>query len=156
MKKALYLIPIVVAFVTPSLVIFCLAVFVGGIPPLDALGDIAHRQFASGHNLFLVAVIGLIPFAVLIALLRVTSPRLAPRRVYGLLIGGLIGILGLMVFAHVKIWYPMYGPGHMSSTAVIGFFFIPFYCIPTMFIGAVLGWAVSFTSLFGSARKADG
>ncbi|MFQ5511078.1 MAG: hypothetical protein ACE5EO_04450 [Candidatus Krumholzibacteriia bacterium] len=154
MKKAYYLIPIAIALVTPSLIIFCLEVFVGGGSPLAASADIARRQFAPGDNLFFLAALGFIPFAVLLALLKVASTRMPPRRVYALLAGGLAGILALMVTTHVMVWYPMYGPGHMSSTSVIAFLFIPFYCIPTMFVGLAIAWLVSRTSWFQGEPEA--
>lgn len=154
MRKAYFLLPIVVALVTPSLVIFCLEVFVGGISPIAAIRDIAHRQFASGHNLFFLAALGSIPFVVLIAILKVASTRLSPRRVSALLVGGLVGILALMVSTHIMVWYPMYGPGRMSSTSVLAFLFIPFYCIPTMFVGLATAWLVSRTSWFRSKTEA--
>ncbi len=150
MRKAYFLLPIVVALVTPSLVIFCLAVFVGGISPIAAIQDIARRQFASGHNLFFLAAFGSIPFAVLIAILKVASTRLPPRRVSALLVGGLAGIIALMVTTHIMVWYPMYGPGHMSSTSAIAFLFIPFYCLPTMFVGLAIAWLVSRARWFRS------
>jgi len=154
MKKAYFLLPVVVALVTPALVIFGLEVFVGGISPVAAVKDISHRQFASGHNLFFLAAFGLIPFAVLIAILRVASTRLPPRRVFALLVGGLVGILALMVSTHIMVWYPMYGPGHMSSTSAIAFLFIPFYCLPTMFAGIAIAWLVSRARWFRSEPKA--
>lgn len=59
-----------------------------------------------------------------------------------------MGILLLMILGHVAVWYPLYGGGHMSSTAVIAFFFIPFYCIAAMAIGLLIGWAVSLLPFF--------
>jgi hypothetical protein len=58
-------------------------------------------------------------------------------------LGGLLGILAFMIPAHVSVWYPLYGGGHMASTAVIAFVFIPFYCIATLALGLLAGWAVS-------------
>lgn len=147
------LVPTVVAFITPALIIFFLQVVIGGISPLDAIKDIAVRQFAPGHNLFVIALFGFIPFAILIGILFRVSRTLTARRVYCLLVGGILGILALMIYGHVSIWYPLYGGGHMSSTAVIGFIFIPFFCIPTMLAGLALGWGIS---LFPWFRKENG
>ena len=135
--------PPVIGLFVPSLVIFCLAVFVGGISPFTAAQDIFQRQFAEGHSLSLLAAFGLIPFAVLSAICAVTAKRLSPSRLMCLGVGGLLGILALMVPAHVAVWYPLYGPGHMSSTAVIAFVIIPFYCLGSLAIGLLMGWLVS-------------
>ena len=62
-----------------------------------------------------------------------------------------MGILVLMVFGHVAVWYPLYSEDHMSSTAVIAFFFIPFYCLGTMAIGLLIGWVISLL-LFSEMR----
>ena len=137
------LIILAVGFVTPSLIIFFLEVFVGGIDPAASAADIWHRQFAEAHNLFLLAAIGLIPFAVLSIVIFVVSRKRAPLQLACIVLGGLIGILALMIPAHVSIWYPLYGPGHASSTAVIGFLFIPFYCLVTLTIGLLVGRGIS-------------
>lgn len=143
--------PIAIGLLTPSLIIFCLEVFVAHTPPLTATGHILHRQFAAGHNLFLLAVFGLIPFATLSTICAIAAKKLSPQRLACLGIGGLIGILGLMIPAHVAVWYPLYGPGHMSSTAVIAFVFIPIYCLGTMAVGLAIGWLVSLLPQFKTA-----
>jgi hypothetical protein len=53
-----------------------------------------------------------------------------------------------MVPAHVSVWYPLYGPGHVSSTAVIAFIFIPFYCLASLCVGLVVGWLISHLPRF--------
>ncbi len=151
-KITFWLVPTVVAFITPSLIIFLLEVLVGGISPVDATKHILVRQFAPGDNLFLLALIGFVPFAILIGILLPVSRTLTGRRVYCVLVGGILGILGVMISGHVSIWYPLYGGGHMSSTAVVGFLLIPFFCIPTMLAGLALGWGVS---LFPWFRKGN-
>lgn len=140
--------PLVVGLVVPSLVIFYLEVFVGHIAPLAATRDILERQFSEGDNLFLLAAIGLIPFAALSAICAAAASRFTPARLACLGVGGLAGILSLMVPGHASVWYPLYGPGHMSSTAVIAFLFIPFYCLGTLAIGLLVGWLVSLLPMF--------
>lgn len=140
--------PLAIGLLTPSLIIFSLEVFVAHIPPLTATEHILHRQFAEGHNLFLLAVIGLIPFAALSTICAIAAKKLTPQRLACLGLGGLAGILGLMIPAHVAVWYPLYGPGHMSSTAVIAFVFIPIYCLGTMAVGLLIGWLVSLLPQF--------
>jgi hypothetical protein len=129
--------------VVPSFILFCLQVFVGNIAPLTAIGEILRRQFAPGHNYFLLAVFGLIPFGVLSIVCFVAARRLPPARLACVAVGGLVGILALMIPGHVSIWYPLYGPGRVSSTSVIGFVFIPFYCLVTLGIGLLAGWLAS-------------
>jgi hypothetical protein len=137
-----------VGLITPSVIIFCLEVLVGHINPLIAIADILHRQFAKGHNLFLIAALGLIPFAVLSMTCFVAARRLASSRLTCVALGGLIGILAIMVPGHVAVWYPLYAPGRMSSTAVIAFLFIPFYCIVSLCAGLFVGWLVSLLPIF--------
>jgi hypothetical protein len=148
-KRHIYL-PVILGGLTPSLVIFILEVFVGHIPPIHSALSILERQFAEGHNLFLIMVFGFIPFAILIGITVGLSRTVKGKRLDCLFIGGLLGILAFMVFSHVAVWYPLYGGGHMSSTAVIAFIFIPFYCIGTMGIGMLIGWVISRFPFFGS------
>jgi hypothetical protein len=135
--------PPVVGFITPSLVISTLQVLVGGLTPYAAIQDIAGRQFAPGHNLFLLALWGLIPFLVLSVLLLVLPAGVPRSRIACLSIFGLLGILGLMVPIHWEVWAPLYYGGHMSSTAVIVFIPLPFGCFMTMLSGLAIGWLVS-------------
>jgi hypothetical protein len=135
--------PLVVGFATPSLVIFVLQVWVGGRTPGTAMQDIAGRQFAAGHNLFLLAAWSLIPFLVLSALLLIQPTSFSRSRVACLSVFGLLGILGLMVPAHWAVWAPLYNGGRMSSTAVVIFIPLPFLCLVTMLPGLAVGWLVS-------------
>ncbi|HET6407464.1 MAG TPA: hypothetical protein VFG14_06250 [Chthoniobacteraceae bacterium] len=139
---------IAIGLVLPSYIILCLEVFIGRISPLASIAGILERQFAHGHNLFLIAAFGLIPFAVLSVACFVAARWLNASRLACVAVGGLLGILVLMIPAHVSVWYPLYGPGRMSSTAVIAFLFIPFYCIATLCIGLVVGWFVSLLPSF--------
>jgi len=142
------LIGFAIGLVSPSAIIFCLEVFVGHIGPITSIADILRRQFAEGDNLFLIALFGLIPFALLSAVCFLAARRLHSSRLACVAVGGLLGILALMVPGHIAVWYPLYGPGHMSSTAVIAFIFIPFYCIATLCVGLFLGWLVSLLPSF--------
>ncbi len=149
-KAALHwsLASIALGLILPSLIIFCLEIFVGHIPPLTSITDILHRQFATGHNLFLIAAFGLIPFAALSVVCFVAARWLSPSRLACIAGGGLLGILLLMIPAHAAVWYPLYGPGHLSSTAIIAFVFIPFYCLATLGVGLLVGWLVSLLPHF--------
>lgn len=140
--------PLAIGLLAPSLIIFFLEVIVGHISPLASAKDILRRQFAAGHNLFQIALFGLIPFPVLSAVCGFAAHRLSPARLACLGVGGLIGILGLMVPVHIAVWYPLYGSGRMSSTAVLAFIFIPFYCLVTLGSGLLVGWCVSLHPFF--------
>ena len=143
-----------IGLVTPSLIIFFLEVSVGHINPFVSVAHILRRQFAEGDNLFLLAVFGLIPFAVLSMACFVAARRLHSSRLTCVALGGLLGILGFMVPTHIAVWYPLYGRGHMSSTAVIAFLFIPFYCIGSLCVGLFVGCLVSLLPVFRHARVA--
>ncbi|MBI1285557.1 MAG: hypothetical protein GC183_14690 [Thiobacillus sp.] len=148
--------PLAIGLLVPSLVIFCLEVFVGGVSPSAAAADILDRQFSEGDNLFLIAAFGLIPFVALSVVCAVAAGRLPPFRLACLGIGGLVGILALMIPGHVAVWYPLYGPGHMSSTALIAFLLIPFYCLGSLAIGLLVGWLLSLLPPFRHASKPIG
>jgi hypothetical protein len=60
----------------------------------------------------------------------------------------MIGIPSLMLPAHISVWYPLYGGGHMSSTAVIAFIIIPGYCMVTGAVGVLIGWLITFLPWF--------
>jgi hypothetical protein len=137
-----------IGLLTPSLVIFGVDVTVGGIQPAAAVAHLFQRQFAQGHNLFSIALLGLVPFAVLSTVCFVASRRLPPARLACVVLGGLLGILGLMVHSHAAVWYPLYRPGRISSSAVIAFLFIPFYCLATLSAGLLVGWLVSLLAAF--------
>jgi hypothetical protein len=147
--------PIAVGLVTPSAVIFYLEVFVGHVSPVAAIQDIGWRQFAEGHNLFLLAVFSLIPFVLLSVISLLVGPHLPASRQGWITLGGLIGILAFMVPSHVAVWYPLYGGGHMSSTAVIAFIFIPFYCVVTLIVGLFVGWAASLLPPLRNATEKE-
>ncbi len=136
--------PLLVGLATPSAVILWLGLFVARASVANTIVDLVRRQFASGENLFLLALIGLIPFALLSVISLVAARFVSARRLACISVGGLAGILAFMVPAHVSVWYPLYGGGHMSSTAVIAFIFIPFYCIATLVVGLLIGLAISF------------
>lgn len=134
---------IAIGLVTPSLVIFYLETSLGNIPRAVALCHIMERQFAPGENLFILALIGLMPFFVLSIILYFLSHKFETKRFWCLLVFGLCGILALMIPAHISVWRPLYTGNHMSSTAVIAFVFIPIYCTATMFLGMGIGWVIS-------------
>src|SRR5437879_5466095 len=72
--------PLAVGLLTPSIITFCLEIFVGRINPFSSVVDILRRQFAEGENLFLIALFGLIPFALLSVICLVAARYLSPAR----------------------------------------------------------------------------
>ena len=48
---------------------------------------------------------------------------------------------------HAAVWWPLYFGGHMSSTAVVAFLFIPFYALGFLVIGLVIGYLISLLPL---------
>jgi hypothetical protein len=100
---------LVIGLVMPSMVIFALETSLGHKPPAQALAEIARRQFAEGHNLFLLAAIGLLPFFVLDAVILLVQALAHDRlRLPWIGWGGLSGILALMIPMHVLVWLPLY------------------------------------------------
>lgn len=134
--------PLIIGFPIPSLAIFYLEVFVAHTSSAVAFQDVLHQQFAD--SLFFLAIFSLIPFAALSVLCFIFSHKFSPARLACLGIFGLIGIVAFMIPCHLSVWYPHYsGVGRMSSTAVIAFFFIPFYCLIPMGVGLLIGWWIS-------------
>jgi hypothetical protein len=147
------ILPLFVGLVTPSAIILALETIVGRTSFQAAFWDIASRQFAKGENLFLLALIGLVPFILLSIFSFVAAWFLSQRRLACVSLGGLTGILGLMIPLHVSVWYPLYGGGQVYSTSAIAFLFIPFYCVVTLILGMVLGWAVSLLPSVRAPRR---
>ncbi len=142
------LVSLAVGLVLPSLIVFCLEVFVGGVDPMSALANVAGRQFAEGHNLFLIAAWGMIPFVVLAVVCLIVARWLPAARLACVAAGGLIGVVIPLVIGHGSVWYPLYGPGDMSSTAVIGLFFLPFIGLAALAAGLLSGWIISLAPWF--------
>ena len=145
---------VVVGALTPSGVIFVLDITLGQASASETLLSLAHRQFAGGDNLFLLAVLGLVPFVLLDGVLLVVRSRSTePRRVAWLAVGGTLGALALMIPAHVGVWLPLYMHQHTSATAAVAFLFIPFFCCGSMLIGA--GVAALMWRWLGRWARAD-
>ncbi|HET9419417.1 MAG TPA: hypothetical protein VFO30_08760, partial [Chthoniobacterales bacterium] len=134
--------PLIAGLVVPSLILIAVETIAGRIPFGAALTDVWSQQFADGENVFLLSAIGLIPFALLSIFSFFAARWLSPRRLACVALGGLLGILLYMVPAHATIWYPLCAGGHISSTAAITFLFIPFYCVPALAVGLLVGWIV--------------
>ncbi len=140
--------PLIIGLLTPSMIVFYLEVFVAHMSPAASTMGILQRQFSDGDNLFLIAVIGLIPFSTLSVVCFVASRRVSGARLVCIGFGGLLGILSLMIPWHINIWYPLYGGGRVSSTAVLGFIVTPIFCLGTLAVGLAFGWAVSMLPAF--------
>lgn len=155
-KRKYLLISLIPGIILPSLVIFILEVFWGHINPFAAFVDILKRQFGGGHNLFLIMMFSLIPYAVLISIVNSFYKRLSGKRLDCVFYGGLAGILIFTFWGHFSVWYPLYSGGDTSSTAVIGFFFFPFYALFAMGIGILVGWLISLMPLFKNGSLTSG
>lgn len=142
-----------IGLVSPSAILFCMDLLLGHMDPLTSMEGILRRQFAQGHNLLLIALFGLIPFALMSGACVLAARRMQSARLACVAVGGLVGILVLMIPCHIAVWYPLYGSGHTSSTAVIAFAFIPFHCLATMCIGLFAGWLVSLLPSFRHENK---
>ncbi len=134
---------LIIGFLIPSLVIYCLDVFVSENTPADALAETLRKQFAEGENIFLLAAIGLLPFIVLSIACFIAAYRLNPAKLACFYLFGFLGIVGFMIPSHIAVWYPHYSGGRMSSTSIISFIFIPFICVLTLGIGLLIGWYIS-------------
>lgn len=138
-RAVLIILSVMVGFFMPSLVLVTVQIVVGGVPVLSAIVDVLDGQFAQGRNLFTLALLGLLPFIVLAAMVPRFAARHPRRACTALWASGLVGILAVMVPGHAAVWWPLYGPGRMSSTAVIAFLFIPVYCAGSLFLGLAIG-----------------
>lgn len=156
MKSAGLFLLIAIGLLMPSFVVFYLETSLGNIPCAVALRHILERQFAPSENLFILALIGLVPFLILSLILFALSHKLETKRFWCLLVFGLCGILALMIPAHISVWRPIYTGNHMSSTAVIAFVFIPIYCTTTMLLGMGLGWLISLLPFSKASRRIGG
>ncbi len=178
--------PLVLGFVTPSLVIVALEVFGrGALTTSEAFRDVmerqfaegatarqmmqrgaerpvgsfwGERQFAEGDKLFLLAVWNLIPFVVLSGVLLLLPATFSRRRIACLSIFGLLGA-GI---GHSDSWRPLFGasgegPMERVPWSVIVFEPRLFMCLVTMFVGFGVGWLVCKLSWFQPPRSsADG
>jgi len=143
----------VIGLFIPPFIVFYLEITLGDITPIESLMNIAQRQFAEGHNLFLHTIIGLIPFGALNIILRFLTSKLTRIRFCFFTICGLAGILALMIPAHVSVWQPLYTDVHTSSTVLIAFRYIPFYCLGTMGIGVGIASLLTIPFWLIDARK---
>jgi hypothetical protein len=147
-KTSCLISPLVVGMLTPSLIIFAIMHFAGGYDISTAAMNVLIGQFKPGENYFLLSVISTAPFACLSLVVRNILIKKTLRATWCICIGGLVGILALMIPAHVSVWYPLYSGSHMSSTSVVAFVFIPMYCLGTGSIGVLAGWLIALLPWF--------
>lgn len=147
--------PLMVGLLLPSLVLFAVQVVVGGVAWSAALADVLARQFAPGHNLFLIAVLGLLPFVVLAVVSVIAARRLPARRLSCFMAGGLAAILAITVPGQVGVWAPFYGGGQISSTAPIAFVILPVFGVVALAVGLLGGWLISCLPVFRAGNTGD-
>ena len=115
----------------------------GNVGILTALQEIYVSQFKEGHNLFLLELLSIIPFLFLSAYMLSYTSKATIKASYAVCMGGIVGALVLIVPGHFSIWHSIYTNSPGSSTAVIGFLFLPFISIIPMCIGGYVGYLFS-------------
>ena len=133
---------IVGVFVAPTVLLYVKVAY-GKSGIFMALQEIYVSQFKEGHNLFFIELSSLIPFAFLSAYLLDYSAKMTIKKSYAVCIGGIVGALIFTIFGHFSIWHSIYTNSPGSSTAVIGFLFIPFISILFMCMGGYTGSRLS-------------
>ncbi|MDQ7797951.1 MAG: hypothetical protein RDU76_03270 [Candidatus Edwardsbacteria bacterium] len=131
-------IPLMVGvLVAPSVLLYVKVVY-GKSGIFMAFQEIYVSQFKEGHNLFFIELTSLIPFLVLTAYLFYYTSEGSIRKAYAMCIGGIVGTLIATIIGHFSIWHSIYTNSPGSSTAVIGFLFIPIISIlPMCFLGYI-------------------
>jgi hypothetical protein len=147
-KTICLVLPLAVGMLTPSLIIFIIMHFAGGYDIFTATHNVLIGQFKPGENYFLLSVISTVPFACLSVAVRNILIKKTLRATWCICVCGLIGILSLMIPAHVSVWYPLYSGNHMSSTSVVAFVSIPMYCLAAGSIGVLIGWLIALLPWF--------
>jgi hypothetical protein len=141
MKPRYAYIPLAVGVLTPYAVVFALEIFghnrIGSSPMSPTSNPVG--------DLWLVAFT-LIPFVALIVATTAVSTKLSPWRLECVFWGGLIAVVAFTAYGHVSVWWPLYFGGHMSSTAVVAFLFIPFYALVPLAAGMAIGYVISLVA----------
>ena len=146
MKKQYLYLPLLTGILTPSAVIFFLQVLFAKMSPFKSVLDILRRQFASGHNLFLLMIWSFIPFGALILLTYVMGRKADSRRLAFIFWGGFIAVFAFALFGHISVWYPLYAHKGASSTDVLAYLIIPVLGLFVLPVGSFVGWIVSLLS----------
>lgn len=108
------------------------------------LATFPSELFAPGVNLWMIGLLSGIPFLVVALLVKNSFSASGPSSIGGKAgaYGAGIGVLVLTLWMNLSIYVPLYGPGRASSTAAIGFVFLPVYGLAILPVGFVLGWLV--------------
>lgn len=116
---------------------------VHGAGPGGPLTTIRRLLFAPGDNLFLIGVLNAIPFAAygVFALLHLGTADRRPAAVAVRRLGGTVGagLAALATSAGVQLSIMT----SRSSTAAIGYLFLPFEVLISLAVGYVVGWLVA-------------
>ncbi len=140
--------PLIAGLLLPSLVLVAVQVVIGHVALGAALADVIAGQFAPGRNLFLIAMLGMLPFVVLAVAALIAARRLPARRLSCLAGGGLLAILAITVPGQASVWAPLYGAGPVSSTAPIAFVILPVFGVVALALGMLAGWLISLLPVF--------
>ena len=135
--------PVVIGLLLPNLILLFVLIRVNGLPFSEAFYEILRRQFASGHNLFLLSLWTAVPFGILTLVLKEHHKDENLKQLMCLCITGSIGISVIVIHGHWSVWYSIYGVERASSTSVIAFLFITIYSTGSGAIGYFLGSLIS-------------
>ncbi len=141
---------LVALLINEHVVHWALAVKVGGYSVAAGFTD-AFKYFSVGGYLFCTAF-RLIPYMGLAITLLVLSKTKAKDFVLPVWIGGLIGILGTILWGLWMTQRPYYTDEHVSSTTAIAFLFIPLYACFTGGLGG-LALAVLYLPFWFVAKR---
>lgn len=142
-ERAVWIVPVTVGIVTPTLVWLAVQRIVGNVGVWDAMMDI-FLEHLKGRGL-LLDLFSMIPFTVLAGVAYYNTGRMSPVTLWAVTLGGLAGILALMVPLYYMGWETIYNDvvGDEKTTGALIFFFTPLYSLATLLGGMVLGWAVT-------------
>jgi len=130
--------PVVLGFISPSVIKLFVQMKVGHQTFIQAFKDIMSKQFETGQNLFLVSLLGLLPFIVLATILFVYVKTHNLRSSWCWTLCGKLGTYSVMIPAHIAVWAPMYSKGLILPTGLTSYLFIPLASTASMLVGLLL------------------
>ena len=147
-----YLLALLLAalIVNENIVLWMLAVSIGGLSILEGLAE-AFMFFTIIGFLFTTAFRA-IPYIGLGIVLIILSKTKLNGFVLPVFLGGLIGILGMIIWGLWVSLRPFYTDEHMSSTTGLVFIFIPFWACITGGLG-MLVFSIIYSPIWYWRRK---
>lgn len=145
------LIPLVVGFLVPTLMVFLVEVGHRGRSPGDVIHDFLKHP-SGWFGFFLMGSIGLVPFALLDFLIMRLPETFSRRRIVCVGLFGLLGILPVMVLLYWDALAPFSGK-RPSSTSALAFLVVPPVTIVPMLVAIAVGWIISSLSWFRQPER---